>query len=251
MAKKTKRMKNGENIKIALQNNIRAMNLDTKVRWDVRDIKNIKPLNFPQRIMFKSFFSGNHIVADGSAGTGKTYARLYLALSTVLSTTTPQTNMMIVRSVVASRELGFLPGTLDEKLQVYETPYIDMIGDLLNNHNAYQSLKMNNTISFTPTSFVRGLTWDDAVIVIDEVQNMNFNEINSVITRTGNNSKLIICGDYIQNDLLHSRHDVSGIAKFLKIIKTMSSFDYIKFSPSDIVRSEFVKEWIVASELYD
>jgi phosphate starvation-inducible PhoH-like protein len=156
--------------------------------------------------------------------------------------------MIIVRSAVASRDIGFLPGDDAEKMEVYETPYNDIFSDLFGRPTAYEKMKKQKIVKFVPTSFVRGLTWDDAVIIIDEVQNMTFYEINSVITRVGANSKLIIIGDQIQTDLYRKKNDQSGMREFLNVVERMEGFDQVTFRPDDIVRSAFVKSWICALE---
>ena len=217
-------------------------------RLTFNDLKAIKPLNAPQRQMFESYFYDNFILANGSAGTGKTYAAIYLALTDVLVKKSKQTQLIIVRSAVPSREIGFLPGDPDEKMEPYELPYRDIFADLFNRNTAYDKMKQQKVVKFVPTSFVRGLTWDNAVVVLDEIQNLTFYEINSVITRLGANSKLIVIGDNIQTDLYRKRNDQSGMGDFLKVVKRMDNFDEILFTSNDIVRSAFVKSWICAME---
>jgi len=238
-------------LEVGLINNGFAMAENTRKRknWTIHDLKTIKPLNEPQRAMFEAYFQDFHIIANGSAGTGKTLASLFLALNDVLSKDRPQQRVIIVRSAVATRDLGFLPGNIDEKLEPFETPYRDILGFLTGNANAYDSMKENGLIAFMPTSFVRGLNWDDAVVVVDEVQNLNFWELNSVITRVGDNSRILIVGDQIQTDLYKSSNDKSGMDKFLKIARTLpDEFSEIIFQKEDIVRSRFVKSWICALE---
>lgn len=244
MSRKSKRC----NMKV-IENDVQALHdFKESKKLTLNDIKSVKPINTPQQQMFESYFSGNHILANGSAGTGKTFAALYLGLNDVLSKGTKQNNLIIVRSAVPSREIGHLPGTELEKLEPYEVPYRDIFADLFGRATAYDKMKKQKLVNFIPTSFVRGLTWDNAVVVIDEVQNMTFYEINSVITRIGANSKLIIIGDQIQTDLYRKRNDQSGMADFLNVVQRMDCFDQITFRPNDIVRSAFVKSWICALE---
>jgi phosphate starvation-inducible protein PhoH len=217
-------------------------------KLSIHDLTPIKPLNEPQKQMFESYFTDNFIVANGSAGTGKSFCSIFLALNDVLSKDRPQKKIIIVRSAVPSREIGHLPGTEDEKLEPYEAPYKDIFAELLGRDLAYDKMKKKGIVKFVPTSFIRGLTWDDAVIVVDEVQNMTFYEINSVITRVGANSKLIVIGDQIQTDLYRRRNDKSGIEEFIRIADRMSEFDHVVFTSHDIVRSAFVKSWICALE---
>lgn len=233
-----------------IDNNGSAMTENRKRKsWTAHDLRTINPLNEPQRAMFDSYFSGSMaIIANGSAGTGKTLAGLYLALTDVLNKNHPQKRIIIVRSAVATREVGHLPGTLEEKLEPYEAPYRDIITFLTGNSNTYDNMKEAGIIEFMPTSYIRGLNWDDAIVLIDEVQNLNFHEVNSVITRVGDNTKLLIIGDHIQTDLYRSSHDKSGMERFLSIARTMPDFDEIVFRKEDIVRSSFVKSWICALE---
>lgn len=232
-----------------IQNDLDAANTyEDQKTLSIQDLKSIKPLTDPQKQMFESYFSGNYILANGSAGTGKTYTAIYLGLLDVLSKKEKQNNLIIVRSAVSSRDIGFLPGTELEKLEPYETPYRDIFADLFSRQTAYDKMKRQKIVRFTPTSFVRGLTWDNAVIIIDEVQNMTFYELNSVITRVGINSKLIIIGDQIQSDLYRKPNDSSGMEDFIKVVDMMEEFDHIKFTQHDIVRSKFVKSWICALE---
>lgn len=217
-------------------------------KFTLHDLKSITPLTAGQQILFESFFNGNHIVANGSAGTGKSFSAVYLALTEVLRGDTPQTKIIIVRSAVETRSIGALPGDINEKLSPYEEPYKDIFAVLLKKHNAYDNMKESGVVKFMSTSFVRGLTWDNAIVLMDEVQSMTFHEINSVITRLGDNSKLIICGDVAQNDLITKKNDQSGYGRMLQIISKMPEFDIVTFTRNDIVRSGLVKSWICASE---
>lgn len=219
-----------------------------KKNFTTHDLRHIKPLNAAQESMFESYFQGNNIIAHGSAGSGKSYCALFLALNDLLNRKDGSQKILIVRSIVSSRNIGFLPGSIDEKISPYETPYKDIVNHLLQKHDAYDAMKSFGCIEFIPTSFVRGLTWDNTIIIIDEIQNMNFHEINSVITRTGENSKIIACGDYVQNDLHNDRNDTSGMPKFLDVSRRSGIFDEIHFTRHDIVRSGMVKKWICALE---
>lgn len=245
MARKSRRYNN----MTVIENDVQAINdFKEAKRLSINDLRVIKPINTPQQQMFESYFSGNFILANGSAGTGKTLAALYLGLTDVLSKNSEQNQLIIVRSAVPSREIGHLPGNELEKLEPYETPYRDIFAYLFSRETAYEKMKKQNVVKFVPTSFVRGMTWDNAVIVIDEIQNMTFYEINSVITRIGANSKLVIIGDQIQTDLYRRSSDKSGMKDFLNVITRMKEFDHITFTKHDIVRSAFVKSWICALE---
>lgn len=229
--------------------NLQAMNEGpSRKNWTQHDLRNIKPLTETQKDMFHHFFQGQNVCAHGSAGTGKTFLALYLALNEVFNKDTPQDKVVIVRSPVSTREIGHMPGDLDEKIAYYETPYIDICAELLGRRNSYHDLKAAGKLEFMVTTNVRGLTWDDSVVVVDEGQNMNFHEINSVMTRMGVNTRILFTGDIPQTDLRKTSRDQSGMEDFLNIINRMSSFASIEFTYHDIVRSEFVKEWIMASE---
>lgn len=219
-----------------------------KKSWNVLDIKNIKPLTEAQRAMIESYWEGNEIVATGSAGTGKTYMAVWLALQTVLSKDYPQDNIKIVRSIVPTRDIGFLKGTEEEKIAPYEAPYIDIFADLLKKSHSYEDMKEASVVSFQDTMAIRGVTFNNSVIIIDEFQSMNFHELSSVITRVGKNSRIIVVGDFHQNDLNMKSNDQSGYEDFMKVVALMKEFDVVHFTRKDIVRSSFVKSFICACE---
>lgn len=252
MAKRKTRTRKDDNILFlqkTLENQGRAVKEGPKVKnFTLHDLNSIRPLTTGQKIMFESYFSGNNIVANGSAGTGKSFCAAYLALTDVLRGDTQQQEIIIVRSAVSTREIGHLPGEISDKLAPYEEPYRDIFATLLRKGDAYDTMKESGKLRFMATSFVRGLTWNNAVVIIDEAQSMTFHEINSVITRLGDNSRLIICGDIAQNDLIVRRNDQSGFMRALTALGRMRSIDVVQFTREDIVRSAFVKEWICAVE---
>lgn len=217
-------------------------------KWSIHDMINVKALTPPQQDMIKSYIEGYNIVGHGSAGTGKSFIALFLAFSDVLSKETRTDHVIIVRSIVPSRDIGFLPGTEDEKFAPYEKPYIQLLHTLFNKSNTYDNMKEVGLIEFETTSFIRGVTWDNAVIILDEIQNMNWEEINSVMTRLGHNSRVIAIGDYVQNDLYRSKYDTSGIEKLLRVAAKIEDIEMVKFTKEDIIRSGFVKDWICAVE---
>jgi len=232
-----------------LTNNRAAINDGpSRKKYSIHDIKSIKPMTEPQREMIESFLMGNNVVATGSSGTGKSYLSLWLALSAILSKEEAQEQLIIVRSAVPTRDIGFLPGSAEEKLEPYEAPYRDIINELLNNEHAYDNLKEIGKIKFIPTSFLRGLSWDNSIIFIDEIQSCTLHELSTVITRAGMNTRIIAIGDSLQNDLIYKKNDQSGIAQFVNIAKNMKEFDTINFTRNDIVRSQLVKSWICAYE---
>jgi phosphate starvation-inducible protein PhoH len=217
--------------------------------WSKHDLRDVRPLTPTQHDMFHAFLSGKNICAQGTAGTGKTFVALFLALNEILQHHTFD-RIIIVRSAVPSREVGFLPGTLEEKIAVYEQPYIALFQELLGRSSSYQDMKDVGTVEFVTTSFLRGLTWDNAIVVVDERQNMTFEELNTIMTRIGEHSRVIVVGDMAQPDLHQQRNrtDTTGMERFLRIVGRMSEFETVKFTRHDIVRGPLVKSWIVACE---
>jgi phosphate starvation-inducible protein PhoH len=216
-------------------------------RWTKHDIKQIQPLTQHQRDMFECYYQGSNVIGFGSPGTGKTFLALYLSLSDIVDPSIPQDKIKIVRSAVPSRQIGHLPGTVEEKMAVYEMPYVDACAELLGKASSYEDLKKAQKIDFVTTSFVRGSSWDNTIVIIDEAQNMTWQELNSVITRIGYNSRLIITGDTKQCDF-SSKHETTGFVDVIKVAKIMDHFSLVQFDSADIVRSEFVKSWIIACE---
>lgn len=203
----------------------------------------VNPLTANQSSVFTAFSRGEHVICSGSAGTGKTFIALYLSMKLIYSQRTPIDHLVIVRSAVPTRDMGFLPGSIGEKNAVYEEPYANIIDEIHGQPFSYEALSKNDTIHFQTTSFLRGLTWDNCVVILDEAQNMSFHEINSVVTRLGENSRLIICGDRTQTDLCNN-----GFEKLLHVCQWMDDITIVNFTCEDIVRSDFVKRWIIACE---
>ena len=212
---------------------------------------NIEPITDNQKRLFESYNSGKHIIAYGSAGTGKTFVTLYNALKDVLDEKTPYERIYIVRSLVSTREIGFLPGDHEDKSDIYQVPYKNMVKYMFQMPSdvdfemLYGNLKAQESIKFWSTSFIRGTTLDNAIVIVDEFQNLNFHELDSIITRIGENSKIMFCGDASQTDLIKT-NDRNGIIDFMNILRKMPSFDIIEFGIDDIVRSGLVKEYIIA-----
>jgi len=212
---------------------------------------NIEPISENQKRLFNSYKEGKHLVAYGCAGTGKTFITLYNALKDVLNENTPYEKIYIVRSLVATREIGFLPGDYEDKSDIYQVPYKHMVKYMFQMSSdadfemLYGNLKAQDTIKFWSTSFLRGTTLDNAIVIVDEYQNLNFHELDSIITRIGENSKICFCGDARQTDLVKT-NDRNGIVDFMNILRKMPSFDIIEFEIDDIVRSGLVKEYIIA-----
>jgi phosphate starvation-inducible PhoH-like protein len=215
-----------------------------KVRLD--DLKAFDPLTHNQKLFFDAYKRGDYFVAlHGVAGTGKTFIALYKALEEVLDKSNPFTKIIVVRSAVQSREIGHLPGDVAEKMEIYQQPYRQICETLFGRRDAWDRLEEQHHVEFISTSFIRGMSFDDAIIIVDEMQNMNFEEIDTVMTRVGYRSKIIWCGDYRQTDL-RKNNDKSGILKFFDIAYHMNAFTKIEFTADDIVRSSLVKDYILA-----
>jgi predicted ribonuclease YlaK len=211
----------------------------------------IDPLTENQKRLFESYAAGKHLVAYGCAGTGKTFISLYNALQDVLDESTPYERIYLVRSLVATREIGFLPGSHEDKADIYQIPYKNMVKYMFQLSSdaefemLYGNLKSQETIKFWSTSFLRGTTLDNAIVIVDEFQNLNFHELDSIITRVGENTKIVFCGDASQSDL-QKTNERNGIVDFMTVLRKMNSFDIIEFGVEDIVRSGLVKEYIIA-----
>jgi phosphate starvation-inducible protein PhoH len=212
-------------------------------------LKHVKPMTDTQERAYHAYFGGQNVVLHGFAGTGKTFISLYFALSELVSGRAE--TLHIVRSTVQGRDMGFMPGSEAEKIAHFETPYVHICAELFGKADAYKILKEKRSITFSSTAFLRGLTFEDSVVLVDEAQNMNFQELDTICTRLGNNSRLIVCGDFRQDDLnnVGRRRDTSGLVDFMNITRRMSSVDHIEFQIEDIVRSGFVREYIIAKTL--
>ena len=207
------------------------------------ELRHIQPLTLNQERVWDAYEAGSNLMLHGYAGTGKTFLSSYLALREVLHYETYK-KVVIIRSVVPSRDMGFLPGSQREKAEVYEQPYQEICDDLFGRGDGWRILKLKGLVEFTTTSFLRGMTFNDSIIIVDECNNMTFQEIDTVMTRIGNNSRIVFCGDYRQTDL-HKPHEKTGIKELMTITNRMPSFDHIEFGIEDIVRSGVVKEYII------
>jgi predicted ribonuclease YlaK len=231
--------------------NMSAKQLKRKKPINTQYLLDIEPLTDNQRVLFEEYGKGQNIFAYGAAGTGKTFVALYLALRDVLDENSPYEKVYVVRSLVATREIGFLPGTHEDKSSLYQIPYKNMVKymfempDDASFEMLYENLKNQETVSFWSTSFLRGTTLDKAIVIVDECQNLNFHELDSIITRVGEDTKIMFCGDASQSDLQKS-NERSGIIDFQKILQQMKEFSLIEFGVEDIVRSGLVKSYLIA-----
>lgn len=209
----------------------------------------VQALNESQQKAFDAWDNDHNLILNGSAGTGKTYIAMAMAIEEVLARR--YRKVVIVRSVVPSRDIGFLPGKEEEKIEVYSRPYQALASEIFDDDRAaWMKLQAHDNIAFECTSFVRGQTWDNCVVIVDEMQNLNWQELTSVITRVGKNTRLVFCGDYFQSDFTkrNQQDEKKGIVQFLEVLRNMKSFVEVEFDHNDIVRSELVKEFIVTKD---
>ena len=210
----------------------------------------IKSITDNQKVVFDSWKEGKNQFLFGAAGTGKTFISLYLALRDVLNLKEPYNKVVLVRSLIPTREIGFLPGDEEDKAALYQVPYQNMVQfmfEMQNEqqfNNLYDRLKGQGTLYFLSTSFLRGLTFDNTIIIVDECQNLNFHELDTIITRVGQDSKIVFCGDFDQSDLVR-QNEKNGLHDFLRILGEMEEFNCIEFTIGDIVRSGFVRSYLI------
>lgn len=219
----------------------------TKKTWSLHDLKYIKPITDNQTNAFHGFNQTDHLIMTGSAGTGKTLLALFFAIRDVIDPSFPQRKVRILRSSVSTRDIGFLPGTEEEKMEPYEAPYRGVCQFLFGKGSTYDDMKEAGLIEFNSSSFARGDTWTNEIVIVDEIQNLTFHELNTIATRLGKNSRLILVGDGKQNDLT-GNGQTSGFAQVIKVANMVPSMSHVEFGIEDIVRSGFVKEWIIAVE---
>lgn len=221
----------------------------TKLVVKLDDLLEFEPITANQKKAWDSWYKDqDNIALVGSAGTGKTFIGLYFALEAVLKKDSPYYQVILVRSVVPTREIGFLPGSISEKVDVYQAPYKNICDELFHEEKAYQNLINSHALDFETTSYIRGKTFDNAIILVDEMQNLNFHELDSVITRMGKHSRIIFCGDYLQSDFTNEG-EREGVNKFLNVMDHMKNFNTIRFTWDDIVRSDFVRDYIMTKEM--
>jgi predicted ribonuclease YlaK len=220
-----------------------------KIKID--DLKVFKPLTNNQKLFFDSYTAGDYfIILHGVAGSGKTFTALYKALEEVLDKSNPFRKIIIVRSSVQGREVGHLPGDIDEKMDIFTQPYRQICETLFGRKDAWERLSEQGYVEFISTSFIRGMSFDNAIVILDEMQNCTYQELSTVITRVGHMSKIMFCGDYRQTDIDKKKSDMSGIVQFLDTAKKMDCMTRIEFTVDDIVRSSLVRDWIVAEMQY-
>jgi len=214
----------------------------------LENLKEISPLTDTQKKVFNAYKKNNNLCLSGSAGTGKTFIAMYLAFEEILKGESKAEKIIIVRSIVPTRDIGFLPGDREEKEATYLYPYIAICSELFGDAGAWGKLLAKHQVEFLTTSFVRGITLRNSIVIIDEMQNLTFHELDSIITRLGENCRLIMCGDYYQTDLERTK-DKSGILDFMEIVEKMKYFYCAEFGWQDIVRSGLVRDYIMTKEI--
>ena len=221
-----------------------------KLNISSSELNTIKPITDNQKEVFASYEKGQNLFLYGVAGTGKTFVALYNALKDVLDPKSPRERVYIVRSLLPTRDIGFLPGDEEDKSYLYQVPYQNMVQFMFKQPNEdafkglYDSLKRQGSLYFLSTSFLRGLTFDNSIIIVDECQNLNFHELDTIITRVGQDSKIFFCGDFSQTDLTKT-NERNGLHDFLRILENMDDFACIEFDIPDIVRSGFVRNYLI------
>ena len=224
--------------------------MSKKIEITNSDLVKIEPVTDNQKLVFESYNKGKNQFLYGCAGTGKTFVTLYLAMQEVLRNDTPYDRVVMVRSLIPTREIGFLPGDEEDKAALYQVPYSNMVQFMFKQPNEqafsmlYDRLKTQGSFYFLSTSFLRGLTFDNSIIIVDECQNLNFHELDTIVTRVGQDSKIMFCGDFMQTDL-SKINERNGLHDFLRILEEMEEFNCLEFNIGDIVRSGFVRNYLI------
>ena len=223
------------------------MKKSNQLRVALDELEHIEPVTENQKKAFEAWDEGHNLVLSGSAGTGKTFIALYLAFKKMLKYE-QYNKLLVIRSMVSTRDGGHLPGTKEEKEEPYKAPYKSICDELFGYPGAWGKLTTTKSVDFESTSFIRGVTFDRTILIVDEMQNMNFHELDSIITRVGNDCKIIFCGDQNQTDFTR-KDEKDGIVKFISLIEQMRFFRVINFGWVDIVRSDFVRDYIMTKEM--
>jgi predicted ribonuclease YlaK len=226
------------------------MSKKQKLEIGSSNLISIKPITDNQKLVFETWKQKKNQFLFGCAGTGKTFISLYLALQDVMNLQTKYDKVVLVRSLIPTREIGFLPGDEEDKAALYQVPYANMVQFMFQQPNEqafnmlYEKLKQQGSLYFLSTSFLRGLTFDNSIIIVDECQNLNFHELDTIITRVGQDSKIVFCGDFGQTDLSKTS-EKNGLHDFLRILEEMEEFNCVEFDIGDIVRSGFVRNYLI------
>ncbi len=226
---------------------IKGKNDNISKRMDGLFLRDVLPKTQAQSDTFDAYDEKFNLMLHGCAGTGKTFISLYLALREISQRSSFYKSITVVRSAVPTREVGFLPGALNQKLEVYELPYRSIISEIYGRGDAFEILKHKDSLNFISTSYVRGVTLKKTIVIVDECENLNFHELDSIITRIGDDCKILFCGDFRQSDFRNER-EKQGMHNFMEILSAMKSFDIIRFTQNDIVRSNMVRDYIIQKE---
>ena len=224
--------------------------MSKKIEITNSDLVKIEPVTDNQKVVFESYKKGQNQFLYGCAGTGKTFVTLYLAMQEVLRNDPPYDRVVMVRSLLPTREIGVLPGDEEDKAALYQVPYSNMVQFMFKQPNEqafsmlYDRIKSQGSFYFLSTSFLRGLTFDNSIIIVDECQNLNFHELDTIVTRVGQDSKIMFCGDFMQTDL-SKVNERNGLHDFLRILEEMEEFNCLEFNIGDIVRSGFVRNYLI------
>lgn len=248
-SKKTPTQRRDETLEADDQTHRHQPAVSNALRIKLDHLKTFQALTPNQEHFFDMYRGGGYFIGlFGSPGVGKTFLALYRALEEVLSKDNPFKQIVVVRSMVQLREIGHLPGSLDEKQEIYELPYKEVCQTLFGRADAWDRLKEQGYARFISTTAIRGISIDDSIIIVDECQNMNWSEVNTVMSRVGHRSKIIWCGDYKQSDLIKTNRDSTAFHDFRRVATNMKAFQEVYFTPEDIVRSSLVKDWIISCE---
>lgn len=242
LLEETRRLTRKERRLLRQQGKIVRSNNSEKISFNLRSVS---PLTQNQRKVFKLFKEDKDLFLHGCAGTGKTFLAVALALEQILNDHEQYKRIIIFRSSVATRDLGFLKGGPREKIAVYEAPYNEIFTKLFNRGDAYDYMKRKGIVEFESSSYLRGLTFDNTILIVDESENHNFHELDTIYTRMGENSKIIFCGDYSQSDF-RFKDEKNGLLHFMQIMKVLDNVGFVEFTEDDIVRSKKVKDYIIA-----
>lgn len=235
--------------KAANDKEIKESQHSNRLKIKIEDLKTLKPLTKNQKLFFDAYANGEiFMMLSGSAGSGKSFISLSKAIEEVMGKSNPYNQILIIRSAVQTRDIGFIKGDLSQKTEMFESPYEQIFADLFNRKDAYQRLTEQGYVDFITTTCLRGMTYNNTIIFFDEIQSATYHELVSVLTRCGKNTKLIMAGDTKQNDLIKKSSEVSGLPQFIKVAETMQEFCRVHFLPEDIVRSGLVRSWLLAEE---
>ena len=209
--------------------------------------KMLAPKTVNQRRYLEAIERNDLVLGVGPAGTGKTYLAVAMAVSALLSKRVSR--IILTRPAVeAGERLGFLPGTLQEKVDPYLRPLYDALFDMMESEKVDKLLE-RNTIEVAPIAFMRGRTLNDSFIILDEAQNSTTEQMKMVLTRTGFNSKMVVNGDITQIDLPPGKR--SGLIDALDVLRGVEGISFVQFDERDVVRHNLVQRIVKAYERYN